>query len=126
MGVATGRQAEDELHTWQIPVYNKFVAKTGMMDALFDVEVCFLPLFTGAMQAMKGKVVKKLEENNESQVIDHVLIYAGNPAPFASIGVDDKKQPRFFLLDPEGRIVYRAEGPFRQRYFDEIEDILTR
>ena len=28
--------------------------------------------------------------------------------------------------DPEGRIVYRAEGPFRQRYFDEIEDILTR
>ncbi len=126
IGVGSSQKAEDALRTWQIPVYNKFIAKTGLMDELFDVEVCFLPLFTGAMKVAKGHVVKKLKENNESLVIDHVLIYAGDLHPFESIGIDDRKEPYFFLLDPEGHIVYTAIGKFRQQYFDEIERILTQ
>ncbi|HLV52377.1 MAG TPA: hypothetical protein VKY29_00050 [Cryomorphaceae bacterium] len=125
IGVGAGKQAEEDLRTWQTPVYNKFIAKTGLMDQLFDVEVCFLPLFTGASQAVKGKVVKKLRENNESMVLEHVLVYSGDRGPFENIGVDDKNEPYFFLLDPRGEIVYRAVGKFRQKYFDEIEDILT-
>ncbi len=125
IGVGTSKKAEEELRTWQNPIYNKFIAKTGMMDDLYDVQVCFLPLFTGAAKAAKPKVIKKLKENNESVVIDNVYIYAGSRDPFESIGVEDKSEPYFFLLDGNGEIVWSAEGRFRQSYFDEIESILT-
>jgi len=126
IGVGTSKKAEDELKTWQVPVYNKFVAKTGLMDEMYDVEVCFLPLFTGVSKAAKNKVVKKLKENNESVVYDNLYIYSGSRDPFKEFGIDDKSTPYFFLLDKSGRVIWEAEGRFRQAYFDEIEGFLTQ
>ena len=126
IGIGTSKRAEDELRTWQVPVYNKFIAKTGLMDAMFDVEVCFLPLFTGAMRAAKGKVVKRLKENNEKLILNHVYVYSGDRSPFTEFGVDDKKEPYFFLLNPEGEVVWAGQGAFRQEYFDRIEEILSQ
>ncbi len=126
IGIGTSKKAEEELRTWQSPIYNKFIAKTGMMDDLYDVQVCFLPLFTGAAKAAKPKVIKKLKENNESLVIDNVYIYSGSREPFEPIGVEDKSEPYFYLIDGSGKIVWSAEGRFRQSYFDQIESILTK
>lgn len=124
-GLATTKKAEEELRTWQKPVYNKFVAKTGMMDEMFDVAVYFVPVFTGASKAAKAKVVKQLKKNNESLVTDHLLIYSGDKGSLSVLNLDDKKSPYFFLTDPSGKIVWAAVGPFRQKYLDEIETVLT-
>jgi len=126
IGVGTSKKAEDELRTWQVPVYNKFIAKTGLMDEMYDVKVCFLPLFTGVAKAAKNKVVKKLQENNESVVYDHLYIYSGPRELFAEFGIDDKSTPYFFLLNKSGTVVWKAEGKFRQAYLDEIEEILSQ
>ena len=126
IGVGTSKKAEEALRTWQTPVYNKFIAKTGLMDDMYDVNVCFLPLFTGATQAAKGKVIKKLKENNETLVINNVYVYAGSRDPFKEIGIDDKSEPYFLLLDSTGKIVWYAEGGFRQKYFEEIESVLNQ
>ncbi len=126
IGVGTSKKAEEDLRTWQTPIYNKFIAKTGLMDEMYDVNVCFLPLFTGASQAAKGKVIKKLKENNEALVINNVYVYAGSRDPFKGIGIDDKSEPYFLLLDANGKIVWYAEGSFRQKYFEEIESILNK
>ena len=126
VGVGAGKKAEEALKTWQVPVYNKFVAKTGLMDGMYDVEICFLPLFTGAMKMAKNQVVKRLEENNEKLILDHVYVYSGQRDPFSSIGIDDKKQPYFYLLNPEGSIVWEGKGAFKQVYFDRIEEILSQ
>jgi len=126
IGVGTSKKAEDELITWQIPVYNKFIAKTGLMDDMFDVKVCFLPLFTGVAKAAKNKVVKKLQENNESVVYDHLYIYSGPREPFEEFGIENKSTPYFYLLDKNGKVVWEAQGKFRQSYFGEIEEILTQ
>lgn len=126
IGVGTSKKAEDELKSWQVPVYNKFIAKTGLMDDMYDVKVCFLPLFTGVAKAAKNKVVKKLKQNNESVVYDHLYIYSGPREPFQEFGIDDKSTPYFFLLDKSGAVVWKAEGKFRQSYFGEIEEILTQ
>lgn len=124
-GLATTKKAEEELRTWQKPVYNKFVAKTGMMDEMFDVAVYFVPVFTGAAKAAKGRVVKKLKENNEQLVTDHLLIFSGDKAALNALNLDDKKSPYFFLTNASGIIVWSGSGPFRQKYLDEIETVLT-
>lgn len=125
IGVGTSKKAEEQLQTWQNPLYRKFVAKTGFMDDMFNVELCFLPLFTGASKLAKDKVIKKLKENNEDLVIDNVYVYAGKREPFTEIGIDDRTEPYFFLLDKSGTIVWTATGGFKQKYFDQIEEILT-
>jgi len=126
IGVGTGKKAEDELKTWQIPVYNKFIAKTGLMDEMYDVKVCFLPLFTGAMKLAKNDVVKKLKENNERLILDHVYVYSGERGPFNDADIGDKKTPYFFLLNPKGEILWAGKGTFKQAYFDKIEEILSQ
>lgn len=126
VGIGTSKKAEEALRTWQTPIYNKFIAKQGLMDDLYDVQVCFLPLFTGASKAAKPKVMKKLRENNEAVVIDNLYVYSGDRAPFKDFGVTQRDEPYFMLLDAEGVVVWWAKGKFRQSYFDEIEDILTQ
>ena len=125
IGMGISKKAEDDLRTWEAPVYNKFVAKTGLMDDMFDVGVYFLPIFTGATRAAKGKIIDKLRENNEALVMDHVYIYAGNSEPFDDISLDDKSEPCFVLVNAKGKIVWSARGAFKQKYLDEIEAILT-
>jgi len=126
IGVGTGKKAEDELRTWQVPVYNKFVAKTGLMDQMYDVSVCFLPLFTGAMKMAKNKVVQKLRENNEKLVLEHVYVYSGDREPFEKFGIDNKKQPYFYLLNSQSQVIWEGVGEFKQSYFDRIEEILSQ
>ncbi len=126
VGIGTSKKAEKELRTWQVPVYNKFVLKTGLMDAMYQVEIAFLPLFTGAAQVAKNQVIKDLKATNEALVLDHLYIYSGNRAPFTEIGVEDKTEPYFLLIDAEGRIIWRAEGAFKQAYLDQVEEILWR
>lgn len=126
VGIGTSKKAEEDLRSWQTPIYNKFIKKTGLMDQLYDVNVCFLPLFTGASRMAKDKVVKKLRDNNEKLVMDHVYIYAGNREPFKSIGIEDKAEPYFLMLDAQGKIVWATSGRFRAKYLEQIEDILTQ
>lgn len=125
IGMATTKKAEVALRTWQNPVYQKFIAKTGLMDQMFEVDVYFVPVFTGAAKAAKGNVVKKLKENNESLVADHLLIYAGDKAPFEELDMGDKKNPTFYLVDAKGKIVWEAEGNFKAKYLEEIEALLS-
>jgi hypothetical protein len=125
VGIGTSQKAEDELRTWQVPVYNKYIAKTGLMDQMYDMKVWFIPLFTGASQMSKPNVVKKLRENNEKLVIDNLLIYSGSREPFNTFGVDDKKEPYFLLLNAEGKVKWVGRGAFRQKYIDEIQEIIS-
>lgn len=126
IGVGTGKKSEDALRTWQVPVYNKFIAKTGLMDGVYDVKVCFLPLFTGAMKVTKNQVVEKLKANSEPLVLDHVYVYSGERSPFSNFGIDDKKEPYFYLLNPQGKVVWKGKGAFKQVYFDRIDEILSQ
>ncbi|MCA1762362.1 MAG: hypothetical protein ABR574_03620 [Cryomorphaceae bacterium] len=126
VGIGMSKKAEEELRTWQTPVYNKFVAKTGLMDDMYDVDIAFMPIFTGASKVAKNKVVKKLQENNESLVYNYLYIYSGAREPFYDLGIDSKKEPFFLLLNAESEVVWFATGKFRRLYFEEIEGILTQ
>lgn len=127
IGIGMSKKAEEELRTWQTPVYNKFIAKTGLMDDMFNVEIAFMPVFTGASKVARNKVVKKLQENNESLVYDHLYIYSGSADPFRDdLGIDDKKDPHFLLLNADSKVVWTAKGKFKTGYFGEIEELLTQ
>ena len=41
---ASSQKAQTDLKSWLDPVYQKFIAKTGLMDDMYDVNIYFIPI----------------------------------------------------------------------------------
>jgi hypothetical protein len=127
IGMAYSKDAEQDLKTWLNPVYNKFIAKTGLFDMDLDVNLYFIPMFTGVHVPVAGQAKKKLKEETDKAFYPHVLFYKGELKTYKeSLGFDKKDTGYFFVLDKAGKIVYATSGRFSQKKMDEVEDILTR
>src|ERR1700704_5604037 len=61
LGLAYSKKSEDELNTWFEPVFGKFIQKaTGLLAGFgYDVNVYFVPMFTGINAAATGTAKKK-------------------------------------------------------------------
>lgn len=125
LGLAYSKKSEDELNTWFSPVYNKFVKKlTGMMAGMgYDVNVYFVPMFTGVNAAATGTAKKKAIKNIDPVLLPHILFYKGELKTYKeALDFEKKDIPYFFVLDAEGKIVYATSGRFSENKLDEIED----
>jgi hypothetical protein len=77
VGMAYSKEAESDLNSWLNPVYNKFIAKTGMMDMDLDVNIYFIPMFTGVNASIAGQAIKKLKSETNPSFYPYVLFYKG-------------------------------------------------
>jgi len=122
---ATGMKAQKDLESWLDPVYNKFIAKTGLMDEFFDVQVYFIPVFKGSNAAMQESVRKKFNETAQDDVKENVLFCKSDLTNvLKTLSITDDNTPYFFLLNEEGTIIYRATGPFSEAKFDKIDELI--
>lgn len=122
---ATGMKAQKELETWLDPVYNKFVAKTGLMDDFYDVNVFFIPVFKGSNASYRETARKKFNETAQADIRSHVLFCRDELTDVLStLNVQNDNTPYFFLLDSEGEVIYRTTGAFTEKKFEEIDDMI--
>ena len=122
---ASSMKAQKDLESWMDPVYNKFIAKTGVMDAFFDVQVFFIPVFSGSNASMQETVKKKFGETAQDDVRGNVLFCKGDLTEVTTaLHIQNENSPYFFLLDPEGKIIYRTSGTFSEKKFDEIDEMI--
>lgn len=125
IGMAYSKKAEETLKTWYTPMYDKFVLKRGIFDHMYDVNLLFIPMYTGAKKAAYGKTIKQLKESNRKDLFPYILFYKGSMDPYVSdLSMENKNLPYFFLLDEEGNIVYQTKGLFSESKMDKIEGIL--
>jgi hypothetical protein len=84
-------------------------------------------MFTGAKKVTYDKAFKEVKKRTDEDLYSRVLFYKGDLKIFKeSLSMDDKEMPYFFLLDPNGNIVMRFKGRYKERYFEEIEEILDK
>jgi hypothetical protein len=125
IGMAYSKKAEETLKTWYTPMYDKFVLKRGIFDHMYDVNLYFIPMYTGAKKAAYGKTMKQLKESNRKDLFPYILFYKGGLEPYVSdLGMENKNLPYFFLLDEEGNVVYQTKGLFNESKMTKIEEIL--
>jgi hypothetical protein len=125
IGLAYSQKAEAELRTWYDPSVNKFILKRGMFDSEYDVNVFFIPMFHGLNKATYSSSFKKVKQLTDERLYTHVIFYKGNIKGYKeSLSIDDKKRPLFFLLDPNGIIIKRFIGKFKESYFEELTEII--
>lgn len=128
LGLAYSKKAEDELNSWFSPVFEKFVRKnTGsLFDGMgYDVNVYFIPMFTGVNAAATGTAKKKALKNVDPQVLPNILFYKGELKQYKeALDFEKKDTPYFFVLDADGKIVYATSGKFSIKKLDEVEEVI--
>ena len=122
---AASMKAQQDLESWLDPVYNKFVAKTGLMDEFYDVNVFFIPVFKGSNASMQSTVRKKFDETAQDDIRGNVLFCKDELAEVSTaLDMKNENTPYFFLLDTEGKVIYRTTGAFSESKFDAIDDLI--
>ncbi len=136
LGMAFSKKSEDDLNTWMEPVYWKFIDKSsgGQIDQLFgnmpsssdrDVNIYFIPMFTGVNAAATGVAKKKAVKNMDYRLLPYILFYKGSLKPYKdALDFQKKDIPYFFVLDERGKIVYATSGPYSKAKMDKVEEIL--
>ncbi|SNS69183.1 ATP10 protein [Ekhidna lutea] len=130
IGLAYSKKAEDYLKGWFEPVYNQFIYKNpnpGPFDFSFDVHTYFVPMFTGAKRPAYKKVMNKLKKTIDQRLQPNVLFYKGTLKEYKeALNFDGKDLPYFYVLDPEGKIVYATSGRYTKTKMQEITDAVER
>jgi hypothetical protein len=122
---ASSMNAQPDLETWLDPVYQKFIAKTGLMDDMFDVQVFFIPILTGTNVTFATSMKKKFKEQAQEDLRPHVLFCNENGKEIlTALNMNNKDIPYFFLLNPEAKIIYKTNGKFSEEKFDAIDDLI--
>lgn len=128
LGLAYSKKAEDELNSWFSPVFEKFVRKDigGLFAGMgYDVNVYFVPMFTGVNAAATGTAKKKALKNVDPQLLPNILFYKGELKPYKeALDFEKKDTPYFFVLDANGKIVYATSGKFTEKKMDEVESVM--
>lgn len=125
IGLAYSQKAEQELRSWYDPAIDKFILKVGMFDSEYDVNIYFIPMFHGLTKMSYSKSFKNIKSLTDERLYEHVVFYKGEIKTYKeSLDFDDKERPLFFLLDPEGNILKRYKGKYKEIYFDEVTEII--
>jgi hypothetical protein len=128
IGLAYSKKSEDELNSWFNPVFAKFVQKPegGLLSGLtYDVNVYFVPMFTGVNAAASGTAKKKAIKNVDPQLFPYLLFYKGELKPYKeALDFEKKDIPYFFVLDPEGKIIHATSGKYTEAKMDKVEEVI--
>jgi hypothetical protein len=128
LGLAYSKKSEDELNSWFNPVFSKFIQKAngGLMAGMgYDVNVYFVPMFTGVNAAAQGTAKKKAIKNVDPQLLPYILFYKGELKTYKeALDFEKKDIPYFFVLDASGKIVYATSGKYTEDKMDELENAI--
>ncbi|HTF17428.1 MAG TPA: hypothetical protein VK658_05110 [Chryseolinea sp.] len=127
VGLAYSKKSEDELNSWFQPVFEKFIQKTsGVLSGFsYDVNVYFVPMFTGVNAAATGTAKRKAIKNIDPQLLPYVLFYKGELKPYKeALDFEKKDIPYFFVLDETGKIVFATSGKYTPAKMSQIEDVI--
>jgi hypothetical protein len=127
VGLAYSKKSESELNSWFQPVFTKFIQKTnGLFSGFsYDVNVYFVPMFTGVNAAATGTAKRKAAKSIDPQLLPYILFYKGELKTYKhALDFEKRDIPYFFVLDPDGKIVYATSGKYSDAKMEEIEENL--
>lgn len=131
IGMAFSNAAESDLKTWINPIYNKFIvkidrSKADVFDAGidYDVNLFFIPMFTGLNQLTSKSSKEKIKANTDKEMYPYLLFYEGSKTYKEELDFEKKDIPYFFVLDKTGKIMYATSGKFDDKKLEKILDVI--
>ncbi|MFY0687359.1 MAG: hypothetical protein JXQ90_09350 [Cyclobacteriaceae bacterium] len=126
LGLAYSKKSESALKTWFSPTYNQFIYKPetpSLFAGNYDVNVFFIPMFTGAKRPAYTKVMDNVKKQVDKALHPYVLFYKGKLKDYKeALQFDGKDIPYFFVLDPDGKIIHTTRGGYSDSKMQQIVD----
>ena len=125
IAMAYSSDADNDLSSWINPVYNKFIVKTGMFDSEYDVNLVFIPMFSGENFATASIIKKRMKEEINKTLHSSVVFYKGDLDKYKKeLNIVKKDTPYIFMLDKSGNILYATDGNYTDEKMEAIEEKL--
>lgn len=125
IGMASSKKAEQDLQSWMQPVYDLFINQNTLMPMDYNMDIYFMPIFTGANQVSYNAVMNKTKKEIDPELAPHVLFYKGSVDAFEEkLGLKDSTIPYFFVIDENGKIVYATSGKYSDKKLEKIESFV--
>ncbi len=124
IGMASSQKAEADLQSWMQPVYDLFINQNTFIPIDYNMDIFFVPMFTGANKSFYEKAMQKTKKEIDPELAPHVIFYKGSLDPYKAY-LKDKSKPYFFVLDANGKIVYSTSGKYTAKKLDQIEELVS-
>ena len=132
LALARSKKAEQALNSWMQPLYQTFIHEYKEDDWLAparedydDVELYFVPMFSGLNKMAANKVRKDMQSNLPEKFHQYMLIFEGKDKVYEQkLDMGDKDKPYFFVLDKNGRITYATSGRYTESKLSGIEEAI--
>lgn len=128
IALAFSKEAEADLNTWVEPIYYHFMPESkgkNLFADFYDVNLFFVPMFSGAAKAIQKSARKKALEHLDPKYHDKAIFFKGSIKDYKKIlDMKDKKVPYFFLLDENGKIVQATSGKYTKDKMIPIDNAL--
>ena len=128
IGLAYSKKSEQDRKTWFNPTYNQFIYKPktpSLFAGNYDVNVYFVPMFTGAKRTAYKSVMKKVQKTIDPKLQPHVMFYKGKLKDYKdALNFKGKDVPYFFVLDDTGKIVMTTSGKYTDAKMQKVIDLL--
>lgn len=128
IGLAYSKKSENDLKTWFNPTYNQFIYKPetpSLFAGNYDVNVYFVPMFTGAKRTAYKSVMKKVQKTIDPKLQPHVMFYKGKLKDYKqALKFKGKDVPYFYVLDATGKIVMTTSGKYTDAKMQKVIDLL--
>ncbi len=122
VALAYGTKAEPLLEKWYAPMYNRFVAKSGLFAGTYHVDLYLVPIFLGLDRAAYGPTMAKLRKEVDPEIAKRVLFVKDDARDLiGKLGLRDKDVPHFFVLDKDGHILERVSGAYSTDRLETLE-----
>jgi ATP10 protein len=126
IGMAWSKKGEEELEDWFVPVFDLFIDKESFIPTVYDVNVYFLPMFSGFKKGAHKKVMADAKKYLDEKLQPHVLFYKGKVREYRKeLNFEDRTIVYFFVLDKTGKIVHAVSGKYKEEKLDGIEKFIA-
>jgi hypothetical protein len=128
VAIAMSAKAEKSLREWNTPLYNTLIADGmgGLMGGrMYDVNVCFVGMVHGIAKLATSEIKERTKKSVNKKLYDNFMLSEQNVSDFMNaLNIKNTDEPLFFVLDPEGNIIYQTSGNYSDNKLNSITEKL--
>lgn len=125
VGIAFSEDAQNDLYSWSQPVFSEFMDDNNLSSLVYDPHVKLILMFGGANQLVYKKARERIIEGTDESLKENVVMYKGGIKDYRkALKLKKRKTPYFFVLDKEGKIIYKTEGRYSRQVLKEVGDLI--
>ncbi|MES2779158.1 MAG: hypothetical protein V4651_04585 [Bacteroidota bacterium] len=128
IGLAMSPKAEKTLRGWNNPLYTALFAEGvgGLMGGrMYDANLCFVGMLRGIAKLGLAEAKKQSKKEVEKKLHPNFMVSEDDVNTLMkNLNITDVKEPHFFVLDAEGKVIYHTQGEYSEQKLNELTEKL--